>query len=113
MDLGGGHSGRERAEAFGGCRGPLRQAHLARARQADLAGMPGLAVNPLDRSEAVGALVKRPELASGAERAACALDHDLQAAARQQRAVQQPARNIRACLAVLGTSGSCYLAGRG
>ena len=70
--------------------GPLHEAEVARADEPDPLAVPGLRADPVERRQAVVALVERVEVAAGAERAARALDDDLQPALGERAAEDEP-----------------------
>ncbi len=82
---------RERREVVAGLGRdrPLHEPEVARAHHPDPVAVPRLLAEPAQRREAVVTLDERAELALGAERAAHALDHDLQPALGKQAAEQQ------------------------
>ena len=84
------HRRHDRAEPVAVRDGPLREPEVAGAGHSDRSLVPRLLRDPLERGEAVLALVERGELAARAERAARALDQHLQAALRVQEPVEQP-----------------------
>jgi len=86
VELRGAHLDRERAEVLAGVGRdrPLDEAEVARADHPDPPVVPGLLAQPAERREPVGALVEGAELAAGAERAADALDDDLEPALGEQ-----------------------------
>src|SRR5260370_18512000 len=91
-ELRGGDLRQDRLEVCAGVRRnrPLRQAQITRAGGYQIAGEPGLLLDPGERVEAVGVLLAEGvEGASGAKGAAAALDQHLEAALGEEAAEEQ------------------------